>query len=49
MYIRCSEDVLDKHEGAIYVTYVMHCAIWYHLHNSKNVKSNHEGVLLLFK
>ena len=25
----------------------MHCAIWYHLYNLKNVKKNHEGVLLL--
>ena len=27
----------------------MFCAIWYHLHNSKNVKNTHEGVLLLVK
>ena len=25
----------------------MHSAIWYSLHNSKNVKKTHEGVLLL--
>ena len=27
----------------------MHCAIWYHLFNLKNVKNTHGGVLLLFK
>ena len=26
--------------------YVMRCAIWYHLYNLKNVKSNHGQVLL---
>ena len=26
---------------------MMHCAIWYHLYNLKNVKNNHGGVLLL--
>ena len=25
---------------------VMHCAIWYHLYNLKNVKNTHGGVLL---
>ena len=25
----------------------MRCAIWYHLHNFKNVKNTHGGVLLL--
>ena len=30
-------------------TYVMFCAIWYHLQNFKNVKNTHEGVLLLVK
>ena len=29
--------------------YMMHCAIWYHLHNLKNVKNIHGGVLLLVK
>ena len=29
--------------------YVMLCAIWYHLHNLKNVKNTHAGVLLLVK
>ena len=27
----------------------MRCAIWYHLHNLKNVKNTHGGVLLLSK
>ena len=27
----------------------MLCAIWYHLHNLKNVKNTHGGVLLLVK
>ena len=27
----------------------MHCAIWYHLFNLKNVKTTHGGVLLLVK
>ena len=26
---------------------VMFCAIWYHLHNLKNVKNTYGGVLLL--
>ena len=29
--------------------YVMHCAIWYHLYNFKNVKNTHGGVLILVK
>ena len=29
-----------------YVIYVMRCAIWYHLHNLKNLKNTHGGVLL---
>ena len=28
---------------------VMRCAIWYHLHNLKDVKSTHGGVLILVK
>ena len=29
--------------------YVMFCTVWYHLHNLKNVKTSHGGVLpLLF-
>ena len=28
---------------------VVHCAIWYHLYNLKNVKNTHGGVLLLVK
>ena len=31
----------------IRVSYVMFCAIRYHLYNSKNVKNTHGGVLLL--
>ena len=27
----------------------MHCAIWYHLYNLKNVKNTHGGVLILIK
>ena len=30
-------------------TFVMFCAIWYHLQNFKNVKNTHGGVLLLVK
>ena len=29
--------------------YMMRCAIWYHLHNFKNVKNTHGGVLHLVK
>ena len=29
--------------------FVVCCAIWYHLYNSKNVKNAHGGVLLLVK
>ena len=29
--------------------YVMFCAIWYRLNNSKNVKNTHGGVLFLVK
>ena len=28
---------------------VVHCAIWYHLYNLKNVKNIHGGVLILVK
>ena len=28
---------------------MVRCAIWYHLHNSKNVKNTHGGVLILVK
>ena len=31
------------------LVYVMHCAIWYHLYNLKNVKNTHGGVLILVK
>ena len=30
-------------------SFVMRCAIWYHLYNLKNVKNTHGGVLLLVK
>ena len=30
-------------------SYVMRCAIWYHLYNLKNVKNTHGGVLILVK
>ena len=29
--------------------FAMHCAIWYYLYNSKNVKNTHGGVLILVK
>ena len=29
--------------------YVVSCAIWYHLHNLKNIKNTHGGVLILVK
>ena len=29
--------------------YVMRCAIWYHLHNFKNIKNTYGEVLLLVK
>ena len=32
-----------------YRTYVMRCAIWYHLYNLKNMKNTHRGVLRLVK
>ena len=32
-----------------YITYVMLCAIWYHLYDLKIVKNPHGGVLLLVK
>ena len=31
------------------ILFVMRCAIWYHLHNLKNVKNTHGGVLILVK
>ena len=42
-------------EGSEYIMvtqgseYVMRCAIWYHLHNLKNVKNTPGGVLILVK
>ena len=31
------------------MVFVVRCAIWYHLHNLKNVKNTHGGVLILVK
>ena len=36
-------------ETALTLLYVIHCAIWYHLYQFKNVKKTHGGVLLLVK
>ena len=33
--------------SVLYYKHVMHCVIWYHLYNLKNVKNTHGGVLLL--
>ena len=30
-------------------SFKIRCAIWYHLHNLKNVKNTHGGLLLLVK
>ena len=38
----------NKKQGFAEV-YVMGCAIWYHLHNLKNLKNTHGGVLILVK
>ena len=38
--------LVDKVTGT---KYVMHCAIWYHLFNLKNMKNTHGGVLILVK
>ena len=37
----------NREKRFIRVSYVMFCAIRYHLYNSKNVKNTHGGVLLL--
>ena len=37
------------HQRPMILSYVMLCAIWYHLYNLKNVKNTHEGVLLSVK
>ena len=29
------------------MTYVVRCAIWYHLYNLRNLKNTHGGVLIL--
>ena len=41
----CNNFVMSK----IWIIIEMFCAIWYHLHNLKNVKNTHGGVLLLVK
>ena len=33
----------------MFPSYMMFCAIWYHLYNFKNVKNTYKGVLLLVK
>ena len=38
-----------KTSCVLYGLIVMRCAIWYHLHNSKNVKNTHGAVLPLVK
>ena len=44
---KAQDSLIDK-QNEIY-TDVMFCAIWYHLHNLKNVKNTRGGVLLLVK
>ena len=38
---------VDFSVTVVTATYVMLCAIWYHLYNLKNVKNTHGEVLLL--
>ena len=38
-----------QRSGQVMHTYVMRCAIWYHLYNLNNVKNTHGGLLLLVK
>ena len=40
-YVRNDKDVINRYKQ----TFVMRRAIWYHLHNFKNVKNTHGGVL----
>ena len=40
---------LRKMAVAVQKPYVMRCTIWCHLHDLKNVKNTHGGVLLLVK
>ena len=40
---------LDIKWTKIFMTYVMRCAIWYHLYKLRNVKNTHGGVLILVK
>ena len=39
----------QKHSELCHVSYVMLCAMWYHLCTFKNVRNTHGGVLLLVK
>ena len=38
-----------KTDSSATASYVVRCAIWYHLYNLKNVKNTHGGVLILVK
>ena len=44
-----SQLVCMNNRNLLLVTYMMRCAILYHLYNFKNVKKTHGGVLLLVK
>ena len=46
--MRTNTMLSEAYLGA-YQTFMMLCAIWYHLYNLKNGKNNHERVLLLVK
>ena len=35
--------------GLAVSSYLLRCAIWYHLYNFKNVKNTHGGVLVKFQ
>ena len=41
------ENWLIEGRGKKILIFVMRCVIWYHLHNLKNVKNIHGGVLIL--
>ena len=49
MLVQISEnnEVNDNNEMQVILTFVMRCAVWYHLYNLKNVKNTHVGVLIL--
>ena len=44
---KASPYMFDKVLNAL--LHMIHCAIWYHMHNFKNVKNTHGRVLLLVK